>query len=411
MFAKASIKGAAILMSTIIALTNSTSGQDLGEAINDYQQSLIEQEITGSNVVMIFKEGKKVYHQTVQSGLTGDQAIEEETIFPIWSMSKPITTVAMMMLHEEGKLNWDDEVSKFLPCFQSLTWRDGETIRPCTQPLKIIHLMTHRSGWTYDKIENGIDEGGVPNVAFDSIYPNQTRFNDLQSYVESCAKTPLAFEPGTKYLYGMNQGIQGRLIEVISGRPLEEFLQQRIFEPLGMTDTGFSMTPTQRERFQPLFINTGHLKGFTYLLDEMTYQTDSRAHFGDAGLVSTMEDYSRFCEMLVSGGQFRGKQIITPESIATMTKKWSSGFPEEANAFPELEGHYNGFSLFVLEDPSKKETRVPKGIYGWAGYHNTHFWIDPENEMFGLFMSRTRPFNWEIPIGLRNVVYGNLLDR
>jgi CubicO group peptidase (beta-lactamase class C family) len=271
--------------------------------------------------------------------------------------------------------------------------------------------MTHRSGWTYDKIENGIDEGGVPNVAFDSIYPNQTRFNDLQSYVESCAKTPLAFEPGTKYLYGMNQGIQGRLIEVISGRPLEEFLQQRIFEPLGMTDTGFSMTPTQRERFQPLFINTGHLKGFTYLLDEMTYQTDSRAHFGDAGLVSTMEDYSRFCEMLVSGGQFRGKQIITPESIATMTKKWSSGFPEEPNAFPELEGHYNGFSLFVLEDPSKKETRVPKGIYGWAGYHNTHFWIDPENEMFGLFMSRTRPFNWEIPIGLRHVVYGNLLER
>ena len=148
MFAKAASKGTAILMSTIIAFTNNSSGQDLGEAINDYQQSLIEQEITGSNVVMVFKEGKKIYHQAVQSGLTGDQAIEEETIFPIWSMSKPITTVAMMMLHEEGKLNWDDEVSKFLPCFQSLTWRDGETIRPCTQPLKIIHLMTHRSGWT-----------------------------------------------------------------------------------------------------------------------------------------------------------------------------------------------------------------------------------------------------------------------
>ena len=396
------------LLYILVNITNACPAQKLDSEIAAYQRSLIEQDLTGSNVVMIHKNGERIYHEAVASGLDGDKAIDEQTIFPVWSMSKPITTVAMLMLHEEGRFNWDDEVSKYLPCFQNLTWKEGDTIRPCTKPLRIIHLMTHRAGWTYPKKENEIDIDGVSDVRFDSIYPNQTRFDDLQAFVESCARTPLMFEPGTQYLYGPNQGIQGRLIEVLSGRPLEEFLQERLFEPLGMLDTGFSMTPDQRKRFQPLFINTGSLKGFTYLLDEMTYASGSRAHFGDAGLVSTMEDYSRFCEMLVCGGNFRGKQIISENSIATMTKKWSGGSSEEPNSHEELEGHYIGFSLFVLDDPSKKESTVPKGVYGWAGYHNTHFWIDPKNKMFGLFMSRARPFNFDIPIGLRKIVYEKL---
>ena len=121
-----------------------------------------------------------------------------------------------------------------------------------------------------------------------------------------------------------------------------------------------------------------------------------------------MEDYARFCEMLLAGGNFHGHQVITSESIATMTKHWSDGFPDEPNTAAPLEGHHHGFSLFVLQDPTKKEKLVPKGIYGWAGYHNTHFWIDPQNNIFGLFMSRARPFNWEIPIGLRKAVYESI---
>ena len=112
----------------------------------------------------------------------------------------------------------------------------------------------------------------------------------------------------------------------------------------------------------------------------MTYQEGSRAHFGDAGLVSTMEGYARFCEMLLAGGNFHGHRAITSQSIATMTKHWSDGFPDEPNAAAPLEGHHHGFSLFVLQDPTKKEKLVPKGIYGWAGYHNTHFWIDPPKQ-------------------------------
>ena len=147
------------------------------------------------------------------------------------------------------------------------------------------------------------------------------------------------------------------------------------------------------------------LKGFTYLLDELTYSPKSQAHFGGEGSISTMEDYARFCEMLTHGGVFRGKRVISQKSIDTMTSRWSGGFPEEPDADIPIRGYTDGFSLFVLEDPSIHERNVPKGIFGWAGYHNTHFWIDPKNRQFGLFMSRARAFSWDIPIRLRKVVY------
>ena len=395
-----------ILCSSIFAtaLPLVSRATDKADSIRGYQQSLIKNEITGSNVVMIYRDGKRAYFQAVQSGKTGDRDIDASTLFPIWSMTKPITIVAMMTLYEQGKFDWDDEVSDYIPCMANLTWRDGDEIKPSTKPLRVIHLMTHRSGWRYNTHR---EYGPVysPNFAFDSSYPNQTRFNDLQSFVESCAKEPLEFEPGTKYLYGINQAILGRLIEVLTEMPFETYLRKSIFEPLGMKDTSFSLDAERRARFQPLWINSGHLKGYTHLLDEMTYDPKSRAHFGGEGLVSSMEDYARFCEMLAHQGVFRGKRIISQKSISTMTARWSKGYPDEPNSFPPIRGYTNGFSFFVLDDPSVHEQNVPKGIYGWVGYHNTHFWIDPTNRQFGLFMSRARAFNWEVGVGLRKVVY------
>ncbi|MCP4192667.1 MAG: beta-lactamase family protein [Planctomycetaceae bacterium] len=393
------------ILGIVILASNLSSAEELNGVVRRYQQALIDQDQTGSNAVILFRDGRRICEQSVQSGKQGDRDVNSRTVFPIWSMSKPVTIVATMLLHEQGKFDWDDEVSAYIPCLKNLRYMENGRIKNCKEPLRIIHLMTHQSGWSYPRLENEIDVGAVPDVRFDSIYPNQTRFDNLQEFVEACARQPLAFEPGTRFLYGVNQAILGRLIEVVSGQSFEGFLQQEIFKPLGMIDTGFSLNAEQRARFQPLFINTGSLKGFTYLLDEMSYRPGSRACFGGEGLVSTMEDYARFCEMLLAGGVFRGERILSEDSIATMTKKWVSGYPQEANADAELAGHYFGFSLFILDVPEKKEKNVPRGIYGWAGYHNTHFWIDPENKMFGLFMSRARPFNWGIPFGLREIVY------
>ena len=391
-----------ILTSFLITWPMACYSEDMDDAIRKFQQSLIVREITGSNVAMVYQDNKRLYHEAVQSKKEGDQNIDVNTLFPIWSMTKPITIVAMMKLHEQGKFDWNDPVFKYIPCFENLTFLDGNEIKPCHDQLRVIHLMTHRSGYRY--YDSDPLPKGVPN--YEAVHPNQSRYNDLETYVQAVAKQPLEFPPGTRYLYGINQAILGRLVEVLSGKDFETFLTDMIFTPLGMKDTSFTMDTKRRTRFQPLWINSSSLKGFTDLLDELTYSPDNKAHFGGEGLVSTMEDYARFCEMLVDGGVFRGKRIISEQSISTMTKKWSAAFPEEPNAEELLPGYVYGFSLFVLDDPSADNPNVSKGIYGWAGYHNTHFWIDPEKRMFGLFMSRAREFNWKIPLEFRKAVYG-----
>jgi len=367
--------------------------EDLASRILEVQTSLIEDEVTGSNVALVVKDGETLYHRVVDSGKPGDRDIREDTIFPIWSMSKPITIVAMLTLHEKGLFDWQDPVSKYLPCFADMRVRDGDSVRPATQPLRVEHLMTHRSGYTYYTFS-------VP-PRHDSAHPNQSRFQDLQEYVELVARTPVVFEPGTRYVYGINQAILGRLVEVLSGQPFQTYLQETLFEPLGMTQTSFVLDDERRARFQPLFIHSGALKGFTYALDELTYSPESRAHFGGEGLVSTLGDYSRFCELLLDGGEFRGERVVSEASLATMTRTSTPDF-DEAN----LPGYDMGFSVFVLADPSRDPSRAPAGIFGWSGYHNTHFWIDPATKLYALFMSRAREYNPGIPRQLRAAIYG-----
>ncbi len=370
-----------------------TERATLAERIAAVQQKLIDDEVTGSNVVHVFRDGKTIYHETRNSGKPGDKDITEDTLFPIWSMSKPITIVAMLTLHERGLFDWNDPVSKYLPCFADLTVRDGGKVRPVTEPLRIVHLMSHRSGYVY------YASGPVPHYGTPST--NQTAFDDLQEFVEVAARTPVAFEPGSAYAYGISQAILGRLVEVLSGKSFADYLDEVLFVPLGMTETSFVLDKERRARFQPLFINSGALKGFTNLLDELTYSAESRAHFGGEGLVSSMGDYARFCEMLVGGGEFRGQRIISEESLATMTHPWTEDFDPFFSP-----GYDMGFSVFVLDEPGGDGTRTPRGIFGWSGYHNTHFWIDPASNLFCLFMSRAREFNFGIPKQLRVAVYG-----
>lgn len=383
--------------------------EDMADAISKFQQSLIKDEITGSNVAMVFKDGQIIYRNVSNSGKKGDTAIHKDTIFPIWSMSKPITIVAMMTLHEKGLVKWDDPVSKYIPYFAKLRVKKGKLIEPCRNELKLIHLMTHRSGYKYYGREFLLERGsGLGEATYEGPQPNQIKYNNLDKFVKDVAAQPLEFEPGTQYLYGVNQAILGRIIEVVSGQSFFGYLKQAIFDPLGMHNTKFYLTKEELKNFQILYINSGDLKGFSYSMDSfITYAKDNNAHFGGEGLVSTMDDYSRFCEMLVGGGVFRGKRIISEKSIKTMTKKWSAAFPEEPLDTVGLPpGYVYGFSLFVLDDPSADNPNVSKGIYGWAGYHNTHFWIDPEKRMFGLFMSRAREFNWKISLEFREAVYG-----
>ena len=372
-------------LTLFLFLINSLSFSQFNE-IELLQKKLISDEITGSNVALVYKEGNVVYFNIQNSGKVGDKNISnqsykpyKETIFPIWSMSKPITTVATMILLERGLIKLTDNVSKYIPAMKNMNCETEIGIQACKNEIKIIDLLTHRSGLGY-----------YGNPGYGYGYTNTIKYDNLEEFTNDLSEVILKFEPGLKYFYGINQAVLGRIIEVVSNQTFFKFLKKELFDPLEMNETKFYLTEEERERFQPLFINTGALKGFTYELNELSYKKNNEAYFGGEGLVSTLGDYSNFCKMLLNGGSYNGHKIISQNSINLMTKKYSQSYPSEEFADTRKLGFYYGFSLFVLENPEIDNTNSSKGIFGWSGYHNTHFWIDPEKQLYAIFLSRSR---------------------
>ena len=381
-----------ILIIILIFFSCLSNNNSESNPINKFQKQLIEDETTGSNVAMVFKDDKIIYKQVVNSGKDGDKDINDDTIFPVWSMSKPITTVAMMSLFEDGLIDFSDNVSDYIPSFKNIKCKGKiDQIYKCQNSLKIIHLMTHRSGYKYYnwKIYRLQPEEAMGR------YISHDKYDNLEDFVEDLAKEPLEYEPGTQYVYGLNQAILGRIIEVVTKKSFYEYLKEKIFEPLGMKNTKFYLTAEDRNQFQPLFLNSQSIKEFTNSFDELKYEINNHAYFGGEGLVSTLEDYAKFCRMLLNNGELNGNRIISKNSIDIMTEKHSDGD----------DGFYNAFSLFVLEDPQEDGRNSSKGIYGWSGYHNTHFWIDNEKNLFGLFMTRAREYSRDIQNDFREAVY------
>ena len=390
----------------LISCDNSKKDKE-NNPVSNFQKQIIKEGLTGSNSAMIYKNGEILYNEAVNSSEIGDKDINSETIFAIHSMSKTITTVAMMILLDRNLFNLNDNLSKYLPEYENINCKNDDGIYPCKNKLKIIHLLTHRSGYTY-YAKSGENWLTTTHTDLFPDYINTSRFDNLDDFSKAVSKIPLDFEPGSMYTYGLNQAILGRLIEVISGQSFYTFLNENIFNKLGMSETKFHLTDSERERLQPLKVNIKpntafnqtdyNLNGFTAALDGYSYLEDNKAHFGGEGLVSTMKDFAKFCEMLVNEGNYNGTQIVSKKGIEIMTSNYSNGYPDlnEPNTFPDLEGYHYGFTFCVLENPEVDGTGAPKGIYGWSGYNNTHFWIDPENKLFGLFMSRAIEFDFSI---------------
>ena len=274
--------------------------------IKKFQNSLIQEGVTGSNVAQVFKDGEIIYNTIVNSGALGDKNIDENTIFPIWSMTKTVTTVAMMILLDEGKYNLNDKVADYLPEFENINCKGPDGVYPCNNDLKIIHLLTHRSGYTY-YANSGANWVSTLHTDLHPAITSPIRFNNLSDYTKAVSEIPLDFEPGSMYTYGINQAILGRLIEVITEKSFYAYLKETVFDKLGMNDTKFHLTAADRIRFQPLRVNIKpntafnnsdfHLEGYTSALDGYTYDENNKAHFGGEGLVSTMSDFSKFCQM------------------------------------------------------------------------------------------------------------------
>ena len=229
-----------LLLFSIIFLFNCSCANDISNPIEKFQQSLVDSGTTGSNVFKLYKDGDIVYEKIINSNAKGDKDIDENTIFAIHSMTKTVTTVATMILHEKELFELEDPLYKYLPEFENIKCKGTEGVYPCKNPLKIVDLLTHRSGYVY-YLENG--ENWLTGT-HKSLYPkyiNTSRFNNLDEFSKAVAQQPLEFEPGTMYSYGLNQAILGRLIEVLSGQSFYEFLKDNIFDKLGMNDTKFHL--------------------------------------------------------------------------------------------------------------------------------------------------------------------------
>jgi CubicO group peptidase (beta-lactamase class C family) len=373
--------------------------------------------------------------EVVHTGMSGVMDIErnkpmrEDAIFRIYSMTKPITAVAMMMLVEEGKLGLEDEVHAYIPSWKNLgvyatgvpsLITDGPTqflsTRP-KRPMKVIDLATHTSGLTY---------GFMNRTTVDAEY-RKLKLGDFQTpggldaFIEQLSKLPLDFSPGDYWNYSVSIDVMGYLVQKLSGQSFGEFLRTRIFEPLGMHDTGFSVPANKMDRFCSCYMpGKGGKLAIQDDAGKSTYAEPPKLESGGGGLVSTARDYMRFCRMMVDGGTFDGVQILSPKTVAMFGRNFLPNNALVSDMTPGIglfsEAGYGGigFSIGcgVTMDLSKTFLPGSVGEYFWGGAASTAFWIDPKEDLAVVFMTQVMGSNARLTLrrNLRTLVYSAMTE-
>ncbi len=349
-------------------------------------------------VALVARRGKVVYHEAygVQNPNT-KKAMPRDAIFRIYSMTKPITSVAAMILVEEGKIRLSDPVSMYLPELANLkvatnagTVKEAAEIqtRPATNPIRVVDLLLHTSGFTYGFFKPFPGGGPVEQMYADG------GVNDLEitnaELVTRISKLPLKYEPGTTWWYSHSTDVLGRLIEVVSGMTLAEFFEKRISKPLGMTDTAFQVAPGKVSRFVEPFDDDK--KGLTLLYTDPTKAVKFEA--GGQGLTSTVMDYARFAHMLLNHGSLDGARILGKKTVELMTTDQVGPGIDRGPFY--LPGQSHGYGLLGavrIDGPRAPTALNPMdgsvGEYYWAGYAGTYFWVDPKEELIGVYMMQS----------------------
>ena len=380
-------------------------------------------------MTQIYRKG-----QHVHTGMAGHMDLErskpmqEDAIFRIYSMTKPITAVALMILVEDGLIGLDDDVQTYIPEWKGLgVYASGVSTlvpgmpesfmtTPAARPMKVIDLATHTAGLTY---------GFLMRTAVDAAY-RRHKVNDFQTpgglegMIQQLAGLPLEFSPGTRWNYSISIDILGYLIEKVSGMAFGEFLRTRLFEPLGMVDTGFHCPPEKISRFSSCYVPGDH--GGLKLQDDAqksSYAKPPLLESGGGGLVSTTHDYMRFCQMMVKGGALDGVRILSPKSVALFSLNHLPGNQDltelaPAGAFSESGYSGIGFSLGCGVNIDVAKTRLPGtlGEYFWGGAASTAFWIDPKEDLTVVFMTQVIGTDARLTLrrDLRTLVYSAMTE-
>ncbi len=321
-------------------------------------------------LTVVARRGKIVHFETIgMRDVENSKPVEPDTIFRIYSMSKPITSVAVMMLYEEGHFQLGTPVSKFIPEFKNMkVYNNDQTeILDAKREITIKHLLMHTAGLTY----------GWGNKPVDALYKEakiREPGSTLVDMVEKLGKIPLVHEPGERWTYSVSTDVLGYFVEVVSGMPFEEFLQTRIFGPLGMVDTAFSVPSEKVDRFAALYRPTKEnglerTRRPALEVDEYTFFPS-----GGGGLVSTAADYIRFSQMLLNGGELDGVRILGKKTVELMR------YPHHNNRF--------GLGFAIVTDRNPPNILQSIGSFSWGGAAATTFWIDPQEELIGLLMTQ-----------------------
>lgn len=382
------------------------SAEKLAEVGEVMKKQIDEHKIAGG-IVLIAKNGKLVFQEPYGvMDLETKKPIAPDTIFRIYSMSKAITSAAALILHDEGKLDLDAPVSKYLHEFANLKVFDGEKEHPAEREMTVKQLFTHTSGIVYGA------PGGSPTEKMFEVTDALDFNSDLELMTKKLGQIPLPFEPGTKWQYGAGIDVLGRVVEVASGQPLDEFFEERIFKPLGMTDTGFYVPEDKRERFATNYYADG--KGRMIIKDDP--QRSGYLHkpgllSGGGGLVGTASDYMRFLMMIAGDGEFHGQRILKPETVELMRTDqvpklagWIKFGEEERTGV----GYGLGFS--VTTEAHKNNPGAKAGEYGWGGAASTHYWLSPDDDLIVVTMEQRVPYSPETEEKLKPVIYGALKD-
>jgi CubicO group peptidase (beta-lactamase class C family) len=370
-------------------------------------------------LTLVARGGEVAYLSTLgRMDLERDAPMREDTIFRIYSMTKPITSVALMMLYEHGHFQLDDPVHKFIPEWRDLRVYQGGVYprwitTPCARPMTIHDLFTHMSGLTYD-----FNERTNVDRAYRRLGVGRDGAKDLRGMIETLATLPLEFSPGTRWNYSVSTDVLGYLVEVFSGMPFDEYLRTKIFEPLGMVDTGFTVPASSVERFAANYTR-GPRKVLRLEDDPATSPyTKPRTFFsGGGGLVSTAADYLRFCRMLLNRGALDGERLLGRKTLELMTM---NHLPEgkdltalATGSFSETtyEGVGFGLGFSVQLDLARSQGVGSPGEFAWGGAASTAFWVDPTEELIVIFLTQLMPsgtFNFRGQ--LKSIIYPAIID-
>jgi CubicO group peptidase (beta-lactamase class C family) len=373
------------------------------ERVDAMIESAVEDETISGAVALIARRGRVAYLEAIgMADIDDREPMQIDTLFRIASMTKPVTSLAVMMLLEEGHFLLTDPVSRFIPELgepEIIVVDDSVTTTVAANgEITIQHLLTHTSGIIYQfsavdgahaALAGLYREAGVS----DGLVQTEGRIADLSRQLGT---VPLLFEPGTDVAYGLSTDVLGHLVEAVSGMTLANFFERRIFEPLGMRDTRFFLDPADADRLASVYVPDGQgglrelsddetvESGFLVYSASYSFKGPRTYHSGGAGLVSNVSDYARLMQMFLNGGELDGVRLLSPKNIELMT----------SNGIGALDfglGRKFGLGFAIIDDPGRAGFTSSRGSYYWGGFFNTRFFVDPEEEFIGIFLSQRFP--------------------